>query len=219
MWLSAKNLRSKLDNSRNLFMKKFKGDVKTIAEILIVILIYFGIASFDAPFISYLAIGLCVIAWTYGLLEKYQYRKGKSSYILIPTNRDDYSKLTSCVLGVLIVVGCIVYSVFISKSFNYFMALSIIAGLLIFFNGLFDLPKARVEIKKNQFAILGKGKLHQADVSEIEITNERLNFKHNSGQNLFVDDLKLDKDSVKKVIQYIKADAANKHIAIHNHVR
>ena len=201
-------------------MKKFKGDVKTIAEILIVILIYFGIASYDAPFISYLAIGLCILFWTYGLLEKYQYIKGKSSYILIPTNRDDYSKLTSCVLGVLIVVGCIVYSIFVSQSFTYFMALAIAAGLLIFINGIFDLPKARVEIKKGKFIILGANeKLNQSEVSEIEISNERINFKHNSGRNIFVDDLKLDKDSAQQVIQYIKADVANKHIALHNQVR
>jgi|GEM_PF-5705104 len=201
-------------------MKKFKGDVKTIAEILIVILIYFGITSYDAPFVSYLAIGLCIIFWTYGLLEKYQYRKGKSNYILIPTNRDDYFKLTSCVLGVLIVVGCIVYSIFVSRSFNYFMALSIVAGLLVFINGVFDLPRARIEIKKKQFVIFGtKEKLNQSEVSEIEITNERLNFKQHSGKNILVDDLKLDKDSVKEVIQYIKDDVANKHIAIHNQVR
>lgn len=201
-------------------MKKFKGDVKTIAEILIVLLIYFGISSYESPFVSYVAIGLCIIFWTYGLLEKYQYRKGKSSYILIPSDRDDYSKLTSCVLGGFIVVGCVVYSIFVSQSFSYFMALAIVAGLLVFLNGIFDLPKARLEIKKAKFVILGiKEKLDQAEISEIEISNERINFKHNSGRNIFVDYLKLDKDSAKQVIQYIKADVSNKHIVIHNQVR
>ncbi len=73
-------------------MKKYKGDIKSIIEVLAYILVVMSIGPIDNPIFSFVALGIWVVVLVYNLDSRIQNRNGNNNYILYPTKNDNYSK-------------------------------------------------------------------------------------------------------------------------------
>ncbi len=199
-------------------MKNYKDDIKTILEVLTFALIYMSISTIDNPIVSYLFLGLWVTYWTYNLYSKFQYRKGKADYILFPTQNDQYSKTTSITLGLIIFalsIGAIVWT----KSFNQYGIIGITIGLLVFLNGLLDLPKGIMKIETNELSISGlKSKIDTRQLKEINIYKERMLFTNIYDEIQRVDNLAIDPDSAQLIDRYISEKKNNIDLRTINNV-
>ena len=184
-------------------MKKYKDDIKTIIEVLTFGLIYMSISTIDNPIVSYIFLGLWIAYWTYNLYSKFQYRKGKADYILFPTQNDQYSKTTSITLGLIIFALSIIAIVW-TKSFNHYGIIGITIGLLVFLNGLFDLPKGIMKVETNVLSISGlKNKIDIRQLKEINIYKERMLLTNLYDEIQRVDNLAIDPVSSKLIDNYI----------------
>ena len=184
-------------------MKKYKNDIKTIIEVLTLGLIYMSISTINNPFVSYLFLGLWIVYWTYKLYSKFQYRNGNADYILFPTQNDQYFKTTSIILGLFIFTFSIVASVW-TKSFNHYEIIGITIGLLVFLNGLFDLPKGMMKVQANELNISGlKNKIDIRQLREIIIYKDRMLFTNFYDEIQWVDNLDIDADAAKRIDSYI----------------
>jgi hypothetical protein len=184
-------------------MKKYKNDIKTIIEVLTLGLIYMSISTINNPFVSYLFLGLWIVYWTYKLYSKFQYRNGNADYILFPTQNDQYFKTTSIILGLFIFTFSIVAIVW-TKSFNHYEIIGITIGLLVFLNGLFDLPKGMMKVQANELNISGlKNKIDIRQLREISIYKDRMLFTNIYDEIKRVDNLDIDADAAKLIDRYI----------------
>ena len=184
-------------------MKKYKNDIKTIIEVLTLGLIYMSISTINNPFVSYLFLGLWIVYWTYKLYSKFQYRNGNADYILFPTQNDQYFKTTSIILGLFIFTFSIVAIVW-TKSFNHYEIIGITIGLLVFLNGLFDLPKGMIKVQANELNISGlKNKIDIRQLREISIYKDRMLFTNIYDEIQRVDNLDIDADAAKLIDRYI----------------
>jgi hypothetical protein len=184
-------------------MKKYKNDIKTIIEVLTLGLIFMSMSTINNPFVSYLFLGLWIVYWTYKLYSKFQYRNGKADYILFPTQNDQYFKTTSILLGLFIFTFSIVAIVW-TKSFNHYEIIGITIGLLVFLNGLFDLPKGMMKVQANELNISGlKNKIDIRQLREISIYKDRMLFTNIYNEIQRVDNLDLDADTAKLIDRYI----------------
>jgi hypothetical protein len=199
-------------------MKKYKDDIKTIIEVLAFVLIFTSIATINNPLISYFCLGLWIILWTFNLYSKIQYRKGKVDYILFSTQNDQYSKTTSITLGLLILVLSIVGIIW-TKALNHYAIIGIIIGLLVFFNGIFDLPKGRIKIEGNTISISGlTTTIDQRQLKEIKISTERIILTNINAEIQRVDNLDIDPESAKLIDRYISGNKSNIDLSIINTV-
>jgi hypothetical protein len=162
-----------------------------------------SISTINNPFVSYLFLGLWIVYWTYKLYSKFQYRNGKADYILFPTQNDQYFKTTSIILGLFIFTFSIVASVW-TKSFNHYEIIGITIGLLVFLNGLFDLPKGMMKVQANELNISGlKNKIDIRQLREIIIYKDRMLLTNIYNEIQRVDNLDLDADTAKLIDRYI----------------
>lgn len=199
-------------------MKKYKDKLKTIFELLSFGLIYMCIATTDNPIVSYTFLGLWIVFWTYNLYWKIQYRKGLSNYILIPTQNDQYSKTTSIALGLIVSAMCIAGIIW-TKTFNHYGFIGIAIGLLVFFNGIFDLPKGVIKIETNELSISGlESKIDMRQLNEIKIYKERIILTYINKEIQRVDNLDIDPDSAKRIDEYISEMKNNIEFKITNNV-
>ncbi len=184
-------------------MKKYKDDIKTIFEVLTYGLIYMSISTIDNPIVSNIFLGLWIVYWIFNLYSKIQYRKGKADYILFPTQNDKYYKTTSITLGIIVFLLSIAGIIW-TKSFNNYGLIGITIGLLVFLNGIFDLPKGMLKVKTNEMTITGlKNKIDIRQLKEINIYNERLLLTNIYNEIQRVDNLDIDIDSAKLIDRYI----------------
>lgn len=197
-----KSARRESKNAGTYCMKKYKDDIKKIIEVLTFGLIYVSIMTIDNPIVSYLFLGLWVVFWTYNLYTKIQYRKGKSGYIRFPTQNDQYSKTTSITLG-LIVFALSIAGIVWTKTFNHYGLIGVTIGLLVFFNGIFDLPKGMMKVETNVLSISGlKNKIDIRQLKEINIYKERMLLTNIHDEIQRVDHLAIDPVSSKLIDSY-----------------
>lgn len=162
-----------------------------------------SISTIDNPIVSYIFLGLWISYWTYNLYSKFQYRKGRSDYILFPTQNDQYSKTTSITLGLIIFALSIVAIVW-TKSLNHYGIIGLTIGLLVFLNGLFDLPKGMMQVETNELSISGiKNKIDIRQLKEIKIYKERMILTNVYDEIQRVDNLAIDPISSKLIDSYI----------------
>ena len=184
-------------------MTKYKGDIKTIIEILTFGLIYLSISTLESPVLSYTFLGLWMAYLIYNLYSKFKYRLGKADYIRFPTQNDLFHKTTSIILGLTIIILSII-AIFWQKPFNYFGIIGITIGFLVFLNGLFDLPKGMIKVDANELSISGlKNKVDIRQLKEIQIYKEKLLLANIYNEIQRIDNLAIDQDSAKIICRYI----------------
>lgn len=184
-------------------MKRYKVDIKTIVEVLTFILIFLSISSIDNLILSYCMFGLWIVYWSYNFYSKIQYRKGKADYILFPTQNDQYYKATSISLGLIVLIITIVASLW-TKTFNHNFIIGLVSGLLVFLNGIFDLPKGKMIVQGNSISVSGlQAEIDQRQLKEISISTDRLLLTNVNGEIQRVDNLIIDLKSAELINKYI----------------
>jgi hypothetical protein len=162
-----------------------------------------SISTIDNPIISITFLVLWISYLLYNLYSKFQYRKGKVNYILFPTVNDQYSKLTSIILGLLICVLSIT-GIFWTDEFKLYGAVGILVGLLMFCNGIFDLPKGILKIEGNEMSIAGAdGKIDIRQVKELNIYNDRIIVTNIYNESQRLGNLEIDVVSAQLINNYI----------------
>lgn len=162
-----------------------------------------SIFTIGNPVVSYIFTGLGIINWSYNLYTKFQYRKGKADYILFPTQNDQYSKTTSITLG-LIILTLSVAAIILTKSDYHYEIVGITIGLLVFLNGIFDLPKGVMKVEGNDLTISGlRNKIDIRQLKEINIYKERMILTNISNEIERVENLAISPDSAQLIERYI----------------
>ncbi|MFN3755219.1 hypothetical protein [Flavobacterium sp.] len=184
-------------------MRKYKDDIKTILQVLVFGIIYLSISTIDNPIVSIMFLGLWIGYLIYNLYSKFQYRKGNANYILFPTVNDQYSKVTSVILGLIVCVLSVVAIVW-TDNFRHYAALGILVGMLVFCNGIFDLPKGMLKIEGNEMTIAGlDGKIDIRQVKELNIYNDRIVITNIYNENQRLGNLEIDVVSAQRIDNYI----------------
>jgi hypothetical protein len=199
-------------------MAEHKYNIKTIIEVLTFGLIFISISTIDNPIVSFIFLGILIAYWTHNLYSKFQYRKGKADYIRFPTQSDQYSKTTSITLGLVIFALSVIVIVW-QNSFKYHAVIGITIGLLVFLNGLFDLPKGMMKVHANEISITGlKNKIDIRQLKEIKIYKERMILTNVYDEIQRIDNLAIDTDSAQLIDRYISELKNNNVLSIKNNV-
>jgi hypothetical protein len=184
-------------------MRKYKDDIKTILQVLMVGIIYLTIPTIDNPILLILFLGLWIGNLIYNLYSKFQYRKGNANYILFLTVNDQHSKINSLILG-LFICALSVVAIVCTDDFWLYGAVGILVGVLVFCNGIFDLPKGMLKIDGNEMNIAGlDGKIDIRQVKEVNIYNDRIVVTNIHNENQWLRNLEIDKASAEQIDQYI----------------
>lgn len=195
-------------------MKKYKKDLQTIVEVILFILIIFSFSTINSPFISFVFLGLWIILWSVNLCSKIQYRKGNAVYMLIPTQNDQYLKTTSITLGIIIFSFSLI-SIFIFKTFTHYSIIGIVIGILVFLNGVFDLPKGIMKIEGNSIEVSGLSKpVDIRQLKEIKIDSKGIKFTNIYDETQRVNNLVIDIESSKLIEEYINRNNHNLELKI-----
>lgn len=199
-------------------MKKYKDDIKTIFEVLTFGLVYMSISTINNPIVSFMFLGLWIVYWIYSLYSKMQYRKGKADYILFPTQNDNYYTTSSITLGLIVFTGSIA-GIAWTEYFDDYGVIGITIGLLVFLNGLFDLPKGMMKVESNELSISGlNNKIDIRQLKEISIYKERLLLTNIYSEIQRVGNLDIDTESAKQIDRYISENNNNIDLKIFNNV-
>lgn len=197
-------------------MKKYTEDIKTIIKVLLYILIYVFISYVKNPIAFTIFWGILILLVLYEIYSKIQYRIGKSTYILFPTMNDNYSKTTTVIIGGIISLlsfGAMVYW----NTFNEYIVIGIVLGLLVLTNGLLDLPNGRLNIKGNLIKISNlSSSIDQNDLKEIHISKEQLILILTQGEVKRVPNLDLDFNAAQLIQNYISSHQTNPDLVIIN---
>ena|SRR5690606_29265326 len=199
-------------------MRKYKDDIKTILQVLMFGIIYLSISTIDNPIVSIIFLGLWIGYLIYNLYSKFQYRNGNANYILFPTVNDQYSKITSVILGLIVCVLSVVAIVW-TDDFRLYGALGILVGVLVFLNGVLDLPKGMLKIEGNVMNIAGiDGKIDIRQVKELNIYNDRIVVTNIYNENQRLGNLEIDVVSAQYIDNYILNNKKENDLKIINNV-
>lgn len=200
-------------------MKNHKNDFAIIFNVLAYFLICVIFSTIDNPILHFVLSGLWITYLSYNLYYKFQYRKGKSDYIVFPTQNDQYSKITSITLGPAIFILS-VSAIAWAKSDDNYAIIGVMIGLLIFLNGLFDLQKGFMKIKSNFLIISGvKNNLDIRLLREIKIDKERIILTNIYDETSRVENLAISPDSAELIERYISERKNHIELTIVNNVR
>lgn len=199
-------------------IRKYKDDIKTILQAVMFGIIYLSISTINNPIVSILFLGLWIGYLLYSLYSKFLYRKGKVNYILFPTVNDQYSKITSVILG-LIICALSIAGVIWTESFKLYGGAGVLVGVLMFCNGIFDLPKGMLEIKGNYMNIAGANeKIDIRQIKEVSIYKDRIVVTNIYNENQRFGNLEIDEISAKNSIDYIMRNSKENDLKILNNV-
>jgi Ca2+/Na+ antiporter len=199
-------------------MKNYREDIKTIIEVLTFGLVYLSISTIDYPIFSYLFLVLWITYWVYNLYEKFRYRSTNTTYVLFQTQNDEYSKVTSIVLGLMILVLSIVAMIWASITILY-PIIGVAIGLLVFLNGIFDLPKGRIEFQDDLIYVNSLDiKMDRRKLKEINIYKERILITNIYGEIKKITNLNISVDSAELIKRYIIDNKNNISLTIINNV-
>lgn len=184
-------------------MKKYREDIKTMGEVVFFILIYLSLATFHNPVYSYLTVTIYSIYWSTNFYSKIHYRKGKADYILFPTKNDEYSRMTSIMIGSMVIIAAMTFLIW-KKSFSHYTIIGFSAGILVLLNGIMDLPKGKLLIKNNTVLFSGlKESIAQDLLKEIQISNEQIRIKTTDDKTWQINNLQIDSQSARLIASYL----------------
>ncbi|HTD98841.1 MAG TPA: hypothetical protein VK668_06120 [Mucilaginibacter sp.] len=201
-------------------MNQRKSNIRTIFEVLTYLLIYFSISFIDNPLISIFSLGLWVAFWIYNLYKKVQYRNGiKLNIVIFPTLNDDYSKMTSITLGIMIIAGSLI-GYFAFSILILYCIIGSTVGIIIFLNGVLDLPKGWIIIENNLFRINSiEEEIDLKLLKEIIVKNDQITLTNQLGEHKNVNLLNLDSASGENIKRYITERLNHNTISIINNVQ
>lgn len=206
-----------MDSVINKYFKvKHKGVISalnTLVVVLIIVLIYW-----NSAFFSYLFWGVFFISMITSLIYKIQYRMGKASYLLIPTYNDSFYKITSLVLGSIVICITLITGYF--YEYKIYSVVAICVGVIALFNGIFDVPDGKFKIEKNYIIIFSLSNvLDQNELISIEITSDKLLITDKNNNLIKINNLVIDREQSVLIEGYISNNRTNSNLEIMNSVR
>ncbi|ATL46733.1 hypothetical protein COR50_05845 [Chitinophaga caeni] len=200
-------------------MRKYREDIKLIIRVLIYGAIYFIISKIDNPSFIYFTLALWIIYGLKTLYHKIQYRKGYADYILIPTRNDDFFRIASLTLGAIIFFISIYILIITSPLMNY-AVIGIFLGLLIFFNGILDLPKGKMHIKENILKLYGlKDPIDIKHLTKIKIANASILLLHNNEGSIQAVNFNINQVNAELINKYIFDNMVNAELVVVNDIK
>lgn len=185
---------------------------------MILVYMSIGLIVIESLYFSIIILLLSMASWSYKLFLKWQYRKGKSEYLHFPTQNDNFYRTSAIVLGLILVFGSAVAIIW-KDSFTFYGIVGMANGLLLFLNGLFDLPKGKMILATNELSISGLKKIIDIRLlREVNIHNEKLILTDIDNEILRVDNLAIDTDSAKQIENYLAKNSSKTELRIINNV-
>ena len=184
-------------------MKRFKEDIKTIIELITFGLVYLSVLTIDNPVLCYIFLGIWVVYWGANVYSKIQYRKGNAEYLLVPTINDEYSKMTSIILGIILITLGSIFAFWMPNIFQLNLIMFIV-GILLFINGILDLPKGRIESDGKILSITGlKEKIEIKNIETLEIITNKIIITDNINKVTRIDNFNLDLNYAERIRGYL----------------
>jgi len=184
-------------------MDKYKDDIKTIFQVFMFGIIYLSISSIDNPIVSILLSCLWIGYLIYNLYSKFQYRKGNANYIRIPTVNDNFYKISSLIFGLIICILSITAIVW-SDNLWIYGVVGFVVGLLIFCNGIFDLPKGILKMEGSEMNIVGIAETFDfRQIKELNIYKDRIVVTNINNQNKKLGNLDINLVAAEHIEKYI----------------
>ena len=185
-------------------MTKFKEDITRILEILAFMLIPVLITSINNPVLT----SLCLLIWfgvqVYNLVVKIRFRKGKSNYLFIPTENDEYHKLSQIILGLIIFLVSIV-AIFWTKDLRQYEIYGMALGIVMAMNGFFDLPNGYIEVKAHIMKLTGvKPEIDIRQLEIISINKTTIELTNIYQERIISRYLKIDEHYACKIEEYLQ---------------
>lgn len=127
-------------------------------------------------------------------------------------------KISSLTLGVIICVLSIL-SLVGTNDFKLYGAVGFLVGVLIFCNGLFELPKGMLKIEGNEMYIVGLDrKMDIRQIKELKIYNDRMELINANNDKHRLEYLKINLVSAEQIEKYILNHKMVNNLNITNNV-
>jgi len=181
------------------FNQKYRRYLNVILSIAIITLI--SRLSIEP---SIFIIGLCgLLISIYQLYSIFQYERGHKSYLLIPTLNDNYYKTSNYFFGTLILAGTLL-AVFLMHPAVSYVLLGLCLGIATFLNGVYDLPKGKIETKKDTLFVTGMNdSIHISDIKDIKIKSNSIHLTTVSNSTIRLDNFNIDAQSAFLIYRYL----------------
>ena len=155
------------------------------------------------------------MGWSINIYDKLKYRRDKKpNEIRLPTQNDAYSKMTSLSLGIMLIIGSIVW-LLLMTDFTFMPILGLLGGGLILINGLIDLPKGLLKIENFNIKLFGiKKGILISEIKLIEMLNDKLTIYDNQNYKITIDKLELNEEWFEKTEDFFKNNLDMEQIEI-----
>lgn len=185
-------------------MKKLDRNLRTIIEMIFLILLYFSFTTFKNQLFSFSILIIWGLIYLKNLNSNLLYKKGKVDYVLIPHRNDNFFKITFLVLGGFLFLLSIISIVFLDL-ISYFPFMLLIISFLIFMNGIFYLPKEKLIVSDNYLIISGLSDRFQIrSLKEINVYSSKILIVNNLNEKFKIDNLEIDSFSYGLIYSYLK---------------
>lgn len=185
-------------------MKKLDRNLRTIIEMIFLILLYFSFTTFKNQLFSFSILIIWGLIYLKNLYSNLLYKKGKVDYVLIPHRNDNFFKLTFLVLGGFLFLLSIISIVFLDL-ISYFPFMLLIISFLIFMNGIFYLPKEKLIVSDNYLIISGlSDRVQIRSLKEINVYSSKILIVNNLNEKFKIDNLEIDSFSYGLIYSYLK---------------
>lgn len=202
-------------------MQKFYKNVKVIGAVLLFGIMYLIMSKIDHP-VTFFAFLIFIITYlSFNLYSKFRYRNREVNYILFPTKNDQYSKLSSIILGIIIFIFSVVIIIW-NQDLKYYEIIGVLTSLLIFLNGICDLPKGKILILDNRLKLFDlNGIFKNIDlnhIKSIDIYDEKILITEVNDISHSLNNLDIDIPSSKRIENYIIKNTPHCNLLIMNHL-
>jgi hypothetical protein len=203
-----------INNFKNTYWDNYTGGLKTIVELCLYFLFLMSISSGNS-ILSNILLTFLPINAILGCYKAIQYRGGKEDYLLVPTKNDNYHKISSIIIGSIIIIT-IIACVLLGKQINYAVVLmAIITGLGALIVGIYGLPNGMIKIAHNKIKLY-KYETDQKNISLIEIKADRIILTDINGRIERIENFNIDYEWGEIIRQYIFNKINNKQLMVLN---
>lgn len=155
-----------------------------------------------------------IVLWSFNIHNKLQYRsQAYPNELRIPTKNDTYHKMTSIILGVIILLLAVLW--LIIGDFAIPPLLGLPAGLVILINGMIDLPKGRLCIEDNLLKLsTDQQAIPIADIQSISLQSDKLIISGNTHSPIKQDHLELTEEWINQITEFLTAHLDDQKVSI-----
>lgn len=141
------------------------------------------------------------------IYEKMKYKKGKrTDQLRIPTNNDDYNRITPFIFGVILSVGGILALIFF-ESEKIMWTLLFVTGILSLISGFLFIPSGIIETKKNELSFENgsrKKSIRIEKIKNIDLKENEIVLYENNDKVHHISHMNLNKSDYKNILEFLK---------------